>query len=101
MTAINTATDIPSNIVTLEQLAVWCDNCLSALNPSLSVVEGENYSQRAASTGTYYIASTNKYRHVGRVSVEMDIRHLYDAGKPWLYALPLSDAALNPLMKVN
>ena len=100
MTAVNIATDIPSNIVTVEQLSVWCNNCLAALNPSLSVVEGENYSQRAASTGTYYIASTNKYRHIGRVSVEMSLDHLYDGDKPWLNALPLSDVPLDARMKV-
>ena len=101
MTNINVLTDIPDKIITLEMLHLWTTNCLAALNPTVSAVEGENYVQRAAQAGVFYIASNNKYRHVGRTSIEMLPQHLYDNGKPWLYALPLSSAPLDPLMKLN
>jgi hypothetical protein len=101
MTALNIATDIPSNIVTLEQLSVWCSKCLWQLNPSLNAVEGENYSVRAAQSGEYYIASTNKTRHVGRQSIELNPESATGPLKDWMYALELSNVALTGAMKAN
>jgi hypothetical protein len=101
MTALNIATDIPSNINTLEKLAVWCSNCLFTLNPTLVSSEGDNFSQRSANSGTYYVASANKTRHVGRNSIELAAGYAVGDEKQWFYALPLSDAPLTPSMKTN
>ena len=101
MTALNIATDIPSNIVTVEQLALWCGNCLSNLNSNLNAVEGENYSQRAAQSGEYYIASTDKTRHITRLSLEVSADHLIGGAKPWQYAQELSPKPLTAAMKSN
>lgn len=101
MTALNIATDIPSNINTMEKLAVWLSNCLFTLNPTINAVEGENFSQRSAQSGTYYIASTNITRHVGRQSIPLSDGYSVGNNKQWNYALPLSDAALTAEMKAN
>lgn len=101
MTALNIATDIPSNINTLEKLAVWASNCLFTLNPTILAVEAENFSQRSANAGTYYVAATNKTRHVGRNSIELAAGYSVGDEKQWFYALPLSDAPLTPSMKTN
>jgi hypothetical protein len=101
MTAINIATDIPSQIDTLEKLAVWVSNCLTNLNSSVVAIEGENYAQRATSSGVFYIASVDKTRHIGRQSIELNAEHLVGGSKPWAYALPLSDKALTTAMKTN
>ena len=101
MTALNIATDIPSNIVTLEQLALWSGNCLSNLNSNLNAVEGENYSQRAAQSGEYYIAAVDKTRHITRLSLEVSADHLIGGAKPWQYALELSPKPLTAAMKSN
>lgn len=101
MTALNLATDIPSEINTVEQLAVWCGNCLTNLNSNLNAVEGENYSQRAAQSGEYYVAPVDKTRHISRLSIEVSQDHLIGGAKPWKYALPLSDKPLTAAMKAN
>jgi hypothetical protein len=101
MTALNIATDIPSNIVTLEQLSVWCSKCLWQLNPALNATEGENYSVRAAQSGEFYIAATNKTRHVGRQSIELAPEAATGPLKDWMYAQELSTTALTAAMKSN
>ncbi len=101
MTAIVLATDIPSNIVTLEQLAVWAGNCLSKLNSTITVVEGVNYTQNAAQSGTFYIASNDTTRHIGRTSIEMNADYLIGGAKPWMYAQELSPKPLTAAMRTN
>jgi hypothetical protein len=101
MTALNIATDIPSDINTVEKCAVWCSNVLANLNSSVSVAEGENYSQRAAQAGTFYIASTDLTRHVGRQSIEMNALYLVGGDKPWTYAKEISAKPLTADMKSN
>ena len=101
MTALNIATDIPSSIATLEQLAVWASNCLFNLNSNVTAVEGDNYTQRACQAGNYYIASTDKTRHVARTSIEISPDYVIGASKPWAYALTVSDKPLTAAMKSN
>ena len=101
MTALNIATDIPSNITTLEQLALWSGNCLSNLNSNMNAVEGENYSQRAAQSGEFYIAAVDKTRHITRLSIEVTPEHLIGGAKPWQYAVELSTKPLTAAMKTN
>ncbi|WP_310485720.1 hypothetical protein [Chamaesiphon sp. VAR_48_metabat_403] len=101
MTALNIATDIPSNINSLEKLAVWASNCLFTLNPSVVAVEGENFSQRSAQAGTYFVAATNKTRHVGRNSIVLTANYAVGDEKQWFYAEELSAAPLTASMKTN
>jgi hypothetical protein len=101
MTAINIATDIPSQIDTLEKLAVWLSNCMTNLNSNVSATEGEGYVQRAMSSGVFYIASVDKTRHIGRHSIELSADHLVGGSKPWAYALEVSQKPLTAAMKSN
>jgi hypothetical protein len=101
MTALVVNTDVPSDIVTLEQLSVWCHACLANLNSNINATEGENYSVRAAQSGTYYIPSTDVTRHVGRISVELGPDYIVGGRKPWLYAKELSTKPLTVAMKAN
>jgi hypothetical protein len=101
MTALNIATDIPSNIATLEQLNMWSNKCLFTLNPTATAVEGDNFSQRACQSGEYPITSVNKIRHIGRVSIELDPAINVGDQKDWMYALELSTTPLSAAMKAN
>lgn len=101
MTAISLATDIPSNITTLEQLNLWTSRCLANLNSPINAIEGENYTQRAAQSGVFYIAAVDKFRHIGRTSVEISPEHLTGAAKDWMYAVELSTKPLTAAMKAN
>lgn len=101
MTALNKATDIPSDIVTVEQLAVWCAVTLTTINPTLDAVEGQNYAVRAAQAGVYNIAATNKDRFVGRQSIELEANYRTGSKKDWMYAKELSNTPLTAEMKSN
>jgi hypothetical protein len=101
MTALNITTDIPSNINTLEKLCVWAHNCLAELNSADNAVEGDNYSVRSSQAGTFYIASTDTYRHVGRHSISLQVAHLSGAAKEWSFANEISTKTLTAAMKSN
>jgi hypothetical protein len=101
MTALSISTDIPSNIVTVEQLHAWSGSCLANLNSNVNATEGENYFQRAAQSGTFYIAATDKYRQVTRVSTELLTDHLTGPLKHWMYTQELSTKPLTAAMKAN
>ena len=101
MTTIAIATDIPNNIVTLEQLAVWANKCLWQLYPAINATEGDNYTQRAIQSGEFYIAATNSIRHVGRQSLEMLPEIQTGPLKDWMYAKELGTLPLTAAMKAN
>lgn len=101
MTAINIATDIPSNIVTLEQLAAWCGLALSNINPSVKAVEGVGYSERCSQAGIFYVEADNKYRLLCRQSLQVSPDYLAGGLKMWTYIQPLSNTALPATFKSN
>jgi hypothetical protein len=101
MTAVNIATQIPSNITTVEQLSVWCSKVLSKLNSNVTAVEGVNYAQNAAQSGVFYIANTDETRHIGRQSIALNSDHLVGGLKPWMYAQELSQKPLTASMTSN
>ena len=101
MTKLSIVTQIPSDIVTLEQLAVWCTNCLFNLNSTISAAEGVNYVQNVAQSGTFYVASTDTTRHVGRHSIELDPAYSIGGVKPWMYAREISTKPMTPAMTTN
>lgn len=101
MTAINIATQIPTNIVTLEQLAVWVGSCLATLNSNVTALEGVNFAQNAAIAGVFYIGASDSSRHVGRQSIGMDPNYLVGGQKHWMYAQELSSKVLTPEMAAN
>jgi hypothetical protein len=101
MTALNIATQIPSNIVTLEQLAVWVANCLANLNSNVTALEGVNFAQNAAIASVFYIGASDSSRHIGRQSIGMASDYLVGGAKPWMYAQELSSKVLTPAMTSN
>lgn len=94
MTAINIATDIPSQIVTLEELVAWGILSLANINPTVVAIEGVGYEERAAQGGVFYVQSQNQYRFLGRVSLLVNPLHLAGGQKTWKYMQPLSNTAL-------
>lgn len=101
MTAINITTDIPSQINTLEKLAAWANLALANINPNLQATEGVGYTERVAQAGVFYVLADNKYRFLGRTSIEISPDHLAGGAKTWTYAQELSNAALPALFKSN
>lgn len=99
MTAINIATDIPSNIDTLEKLAVWCGLTLANINASLVAVEGPSYTERVSQAGVFYVQADNKHRALVRHSIQMSPDYLAAGNNLWTYAIELSDTALPTIFK--
>ena len=95
MTIINVATDIPSDINTLERLAMWTLMALRRVNPTLSVIEIANVpSERVAQTALVQ-ADDNTIRFIGRVSLEIPNDYADDNTKKlWTKAKELSNTAL-------
>ena len=94
MTALNIATQIPSQIVTLEQLHAWSAQALFAINPTITVIEGVGYTERAAQAGNFWVAADAKTRMICRLSLEVSPDHLSGQNKPWTYIQQLSTTAL-------
>jgi hypothetical protein len=94
MTTINIATQVPSSITTLEQLAAWSFLALAAVNPQLVAIEGPGISERVAQAGQFYVPSDNKYRLLGRLSLVVSPDHLAGGAKSWTYVQELSNTAL-------
>ena len=101
MTALNIATDIPSQIDTVEKLSAWCAGILFAVNPTLTVIEGVSYTERAAQLGRFWVASDAKHREIVRLSLEVSPDHLSGTGKPWTFIQPLSNTAIPASFKGN
>lgn len=101
MTAINIATDVPSQIDSLEKLAYWAISALATINPTMVVVEGQGYSERAAQAGTFYVQVDNKFRFLGRVSLQMSSDYLAGGAKAWQFAQDLSNSPMPAIFKSN
>ena len=101
MTAINLATDIPSNISTLEQLIMWGISTLNNTNPTIKAVEGQGYEEQAAQAGIFHVPASGKTRFLGRVSLEMDANYLGGGQKPWKFTQELSQTVINATFKTN
>lgn len=101
MTALNIATDIPSDINTLEKLAAWVGLTLTNINAALVAVEGPSYTERVAQAGVYYVQADNKNRILIRNSIQMSPDYLAGGHKLWSYAMELSDTAIPTIFKSN
>jgi len=101
MTVINLATEIPSEIATLEQLVMWGISTLNNTNAAIKAVEGQGYEEQAAQAGIFHVPASGKTRFLGRVSLEVDPNYLGGGQKPWKFAQELSVTAINPIFKTN
>ncbi|RCJ34605.1 glucose-6-phosphate dehydrogenase [Nostoc punctiforme NIES-2108] len=101
MTAINIATDIPSQIDTVEKLAAWCGMVLFANNSTISVIEGPGYTERVAQCNSYWVAADAKTRLIVRLSLEVSPNALSGGDKPWTYIQPIANTALPASFKAN
>jgi len=101
MSSLNIATDIPSQIDTLEKNAAWAGLALANINPTLLAVEGQGYEERVSSAGIFYVQASNKYRLLIRHSFEVSPDYLAGGQKLWNYVQPLSGTAIPALFMSN
>jgi len=101
MTTINLATDIPNAIVTLEQLSAWSNLVLARINPTLAVLEAENYNQFVVQSGIFS-AADNSNRLVGRTSLSLDMNYISDRSKKlWMFVHEFGNVQIPDAFKVN
>lgn len=94
MSPINLATQIPSNIVTLEQLHLWSGLALSYVNPTIAVLETANDPQKALQTQLFRAADDLQYSLV-RATIKMDGNYVFDRTKKlWMFAQDFSNVAI-------
>lgn len=102
MTLINPATDIPSQINTLERLAMWSLMALRRVNPTLSIIEIANVPAEKAAQTALVQADDNTIRFIGRVSLEIPNDYADNSTeKLWTKAKELSNTALPEAYKQN
>ncbi|AFY31610.1 hypothetical protein [Calothrix sp. PCC 7507] len=96
-----TTTDIPSAINTVEKLHSWTGAILFNLNPTLVVIEGTGYTERAAQWGRFWVPADSKTRELIRVSLAVDPTYNNASGKPWTFVQELSSTAIPANFKAN
>jgi hypothetical protein len=101
MTALVIASQIPSNINTLEKLVAWGGLALAYINPALASIEGQGYTERSAQANPYYIQADNKTRLIIRASLPLSADYLAGGSKFWGYAQDLSNTAIPALFTSN
>lgn len=94
-------TDIPATINSVEKLAVWANQVLNHLYPSVTFEENAGQSIRAAQCSPYEVAITSppEYRFYGRLTFKLN-RNWQQTGKLWEHALDLGSLGVPPAMRV-
>ena len=101
MTAINLTTDIPNSIVTLEQLHAWSGLTLNRINPTLAILEAENFAQYVVQAGIFS-AADNSNRLLTRASLKLDPNYVSDRSKKlWMWTTEFSQVAIPDAFKAN
>lgn len=101
MTPINIATDIPTNINTLEKLAAWVGLALTRCNPSLKILEYPNVEPQRAAEAVLIKADDNSYRLVVRLSIKILDSYGENTQKFWFNAEEFGNTVLPSAYKTN
>lgn len=101
MTAIVLATDIPSNIDTLERLVVWAVYSLAFVNPTVGVLEAPDRAEKVAQAAIFQ-AADDTYRVLLRACLPISADFMSDRTiKAWMHTLQVSNVALPAAFKAN
>lgn len=93
MTAFN-KDQIPTNINTLERLALWTGLALARINPTLAALEAENASPEKVAQVLFFRAADNNLRCIVRLSIVVDPTYDVQTRKFWENAQELSNVTL-------
>lgn len=96
MTAINPATDIPSNVDTVEKLMYFCHAILIELYPSMVLDEGDGDITRINSILVQLDDGSNSYKPFEILRGSLELNPMYKRGllRPWDYVEPLGSAVI-------
>ena len=95
MTALNVSTDIPSNINTLEKLAVWVGLALERCNPTLKILEAPETEPQRVAQAVLIRADDATHRTIIRASIPISSDYASNSTvKFWQNAVEISNVAL-------
>lgn len=101
MTPLNIATDIPTNINTLEKLAAWVGLALTRCNPGIKYLENpDQLAQRVADTAIIK-ADDNTYRQIVRLALPVEDNYASSTKKFWENIKEIDRAELPAAFKSN
>lgn len=101
MVALAIATQIPSQIDTLEKLHAWSGLCLAFNFPNLTAIEGQGYSERVAQANFFYIAADNRDRLIVRASLPVSNDFKGGGKKQWQFIQEVGNTAIPALFASN
>lgn len=101
MTPINIATDIPTNINTLEKLAAWVGLALTRCNPGLKYLENPDQMAQRVAEVALIKADDNTFRQIVRLALPMDDAYATSTKKSWEDIKEISQVQLPSDFKVN
>lgn len=96
MTALNPATNIPSNVNTVEKCLIWCASILAENNGSLNIVTAQGNAERRAQAFQFFFSNdpaTNKENAVAICYVNI-APNWRSQGSLWKSVLELSSTAI-------
>jgi hypothetical protein len=97
-----TKAELPSGIVTVEQLMVWGDSVLVAVNGNKAVVEAQNTVPEFVAQYNVYQTPNDGMRHLVRVNVPMDPALFVDNTKKyWLHAKEMTVGSIPTVYTTN
>ncbi len=102
MTTINIATDIPTNINTLEKLAAWVGLALERCNPSAKLLESPETEPQRVAQAVLIRADDATHRMIIRLALPMNNGYAENSTvKFWQNALEIDTVALPTAYKAN
>lgn len=94
--------ELPSGIVTLEQLAIWLDNVMVAVNGNKAVVEAQNTVPELIAQYNVYQTPNDGLRQLVRLNVPMDPAVFVDNSKKyWLHAKEMTVGTIPAYFTTN
>ena len=102
MTALNIATDIPSNINTLEKLAAWVGLALERCNPSAKLLESPDSEPQRVAQAVLIRSDEGSHRMIIRLSLPINSGYAENSTvKFWQNATEIDTVALPTAYKAN
>lgn len=101
MTALSIATDIPSDINTLEKLALWVGLALSRVNPTTKYLEVPDAEPQRDANVVLIKCDDGKNRTILRIAIPIIDGYASNTAKFWQNAEIISDTALPTAFKAN
>lgn len=101
MSAVNIASELPTNLNTVEKIAAWAGLALARCNPSTKVLENPNLPSERVALTALIKADDGSNRLVIRLSLPVDDNYPISTKKFWENVTEISETVLPAAFKTN